>query len=219
MKKILVLFICLFSFPIISNAVSCTSSELSEATAFSSNVNIVYLIEMNGDSPTFSITLSNLTDDMAVIDKTTGKLHKGFKTTGSSLNIKTTSSGKYSFDIYSLKCKSKVATKAVTLPKYNPYYKDERCKGLEEYALCQRWSGYSGNKATFENDIKKILGQEKVEEEVEEVKVVKENKWYVNLTEILVNYWWAIVIIMILIIGIYYVIRSKRKKNEYNFKV
>ena len=28
----------------------------------------------------------------------------------------------------------------VTLPSYNPYYKDELCKGLENYTLCRRWA-------------------------------------------------------------------------------
>lgn len=218
MKKIIVLFICFFSFINICNAATCNNKEIGQVTAFTSNVNLVYLVNMKNNVPEFSITITNLTSDMAIIDKNTSKLYKGFSN-GGTLNIKTTTSGKYSFDIYSLKCKVNTGTKSITLPKYNPYYTDERCKGLEDYAICQRWSGYSANKATFEEEIKKLLETTKKEEEKEETKVVVKKTWYQNFEDIILNYWWAFALLLILLIGLFYIIRNNRKKNEYNFKV
>lgn len=218
MKKIILLIICLISFPCVCNAAACSNTEIGQISGFSSNVNIVYLVNMKNNVPEFSITITNLTSDMALIDKTTSKLYKDFKN-GGSLNIKTTTSGKYAFDIYSLKCKIKTGTKSITLPKYNPYYNDEKCKGLEDYSLCQRWSGYSANRTTFENDIKKIQEAKSKGEEKEETKVVIKKSWYSNFEDIILNYWWAFVIILIILIGLFYVIRNNRKKNEYNFKV
>ena len=218
MRKILFLIICLVSFPYICNAASCSNEEIGKISGFSSNVNIVYLVNMKNNVPEFSITITNLTSDMALIDKNTSKLYKDFKN-GDRFTITTKTSGKYAFDIYSLKCKVKTGTKSVTLPKYNPYYKDELCKGLEEYTQCQRWSGYTANRATFENDIKKLKEVQNKEEMKEETKIVVKKSLYKKVEDIILNYWWAISIVLILLIGLFYIIRNKRKKNEYNFKV
>lgn len=218
MKKVLLLIICLISFPCVCNAESCSNTEIGQISGFSSNVNIVYLVNIKNDVPEFSITITNLTSDMAVLDKITSKLYKGFKN-GGYLNIKTKNSGKYSFDIYSLKCKFKSGTKSITLPKYNLYYKDELCQGLEDYSQCQRWSGYSANRTTFENDIKKIKEIKAKEEVKEETKVVVKKSWYNQFEEIILKFWWAFAIILIILIGLFYIIRNNRKKNEYNFKV
>ena len=217
MKKILFMIICIMSFPYICNA-ACSNEEIGKISGFSSNVNIVYLVNMKNNVPEFSIYVTNLTSDMALLDKNTYKLHKGFKN-GGRFTITTKSDGKYAFDIYSLKCKVKTGTKSVTLPKYNPYYKDELCKGLEDYTQCQRWSGYTANRATFENDIKKIKEVKEKEEVKEETKVVVKKSLYKKVEDIILNYWWVMSIVLILLIGLFYIIRNNRKKNEYNFKV
>lgn len=218
MKKVLLLIICLFSFPYVCNAASCSNTEIGQLSGFTSNVNIVYLVDMKNDSPEFSITITNLTSDMVILDKVASKVYKGFKN-GDRLDIKTTISGKYAFDIYSLKCKKQIGTKSITLPKYNPYYKDELCNGLEDYSQCQRWSGYNANRTTFENDIKKIQEKKSKEKVKEETKVVVRKNWYDAFENIIIKFWWAFAIILILLIGLFYVIRNNRKKNEYNFKV
>ena len=152
MKKILIFIICLFVFPIISYGANCSNDKYTETSRLVNNVNITYEISINNNKPTFTIVLTNLTDDMGVVDLVTSKAHKNFKATGSELKITTSTSGRYSFDIYSLACKTKIGNKAVTLPTYNSYYNDELCKDLESYDLCKRWSSYKADRKTFENE-------------------------------------------------------------------
>ena len=218
MKKIVLFLVCLFIFPLVSYADSCESvTYINELT---NNVNINYSITLNGNNPVFTIYLTNLTSDMLIYDGVRGKTYKGFTNKNNRLVVRTNVSGKYTFDIFSLKCKSNIRTLSVDLPKYNKYYKDSRCKGFENYPLCQRWSEYQANNKTFENDINTLINNNKKNEQKnDENKIKKEEKWYKQLSWMFVKYWWAFLIIIVALIGLFYVIRAQHKKKEYNFKI
>lgn len=219
MKKIFAFIICLFIFPIVSNAATCTSSHSSEIKLLATNVNIIYEITMKDNTPIHTITLSNLTSDMVVIPSTGNVSYNKSKYKNGELTITLKQAGQYEFSIYSFACKEKIAVKTVNLPSYNAYYKDELCKGLEKYAQCQRWSGYKANRKTFESDIKKIKEDEAKLNQKEEEIVVPKDKWYEVLFDWFLDFWWLIVILLIGILGLYYYIINRRKKNEYDFKV
>ena len=216
MKKIIFILICLFAFPLSSFAVS----KCNDTFQFAYNVNTNYLINTTGENASFTILITNLTSDMILIDKQTSKVYNKFNATGSSLSINTTRSGSYSFEIYSKICKESMRKISVTLPTYNKYFSDERCKGYESYPLCQRWSGYSGDEKKFQSDLDKIKEAEKnkKDDSAEQVEKTKE-KWYEVISEVLITYWWALLLIITAIMGLVYVIRSRRKKNEFDFKL
>lgn len=218
MKKILLFLVCLFIFPLVSYADSCESETyISELT---NNVNITYSITLNGNTPVYTIFITNLTSDMLLYDGVKGKTYKGFTSKNNKLVVRTTTNGKYSFDIFSLRCKSNIRTISVDLPKYNKYYKDSRCKGFENYPLCQRWSEYQANDKTFENDINTLINNSKKQNKtVEETKTKEKEKWYKLLSGMFVKYWWAFLIIAVALMGLFYVIRAQHKKKEYNFKL
>lgn len=219
MKKIFIFIVCLFVFPIVTNAASaCNSLTMSNISSLANNVNVVYEVDTSSKTPIFTITLSNLTSDMIVFDKNLGKTYKGFANTGSEISIKTKTSGSYDFAIYSKQCKEQVATKSVSLPTYNIYYGDKLCNGLDECDVCQKWYGSNSDRKTFELGIQECKKNQKVVVE-EEKQVVQKQPWYEKVANIFLKYWWAIIILMIIITGAYYTIRAKQKKNEYNFKV
>lgn len=198
----------------------CTASEQAEISAFSANVTIDYEITMASDGPVFYITLTNLTEDMILIDKKNLKSYQNFKPTGSELTIRTTGSGDYDIDIYSKKCKSRITTKTVRLPRYNYFYDDPLCEGLSSYKQCQRWSGYNESRETFESDIQKIKSDlDKPAPEEEEVKPEVKTPWYEQLTDLFIKYWWVGIIAIVFVTFIIYMIRSKNKKDEYDFKL
>lgn len=219
MKKVLIILICIFAFPTFVMASTC--DKISKTPELVNNVNINYSILFKDNSPIFSIYITNLTSDMVVINNTESKVYRsGDFSSGNSLTIRTTKSGQYTFNIYSKTCKTNLRSISVYLPKYNRHYKDQRCKGFENYSLCQRWSEYQANDKTFDNDIKKLIADNNTKkEEVEEVKTKTKVKWYKLVSEWFVNYWWAFVILMLLIMAIFYVIRANQKKKEYNFKL
>ncbi len=212
MKKILFIFICLFSFPIISFA-DCDKTILGNYRKLATNVNVTY--EITG-TPEFVITMTNLHKNMIVYDG--NKIYTSANFPNGVFSYKTTKSGRYNYTIYVKSC-GEIGNKSITLPSYNAYYKDELCKGLENYSICQRWSGYTATRTKFESDIKKIKNQQNLDRKEEEPTTKLEKRWYEQITGIFVKYWWAIIILMLLIIGIYYTIRAKNKKNEFNFKV
>lgn len=219
MKRLGIFIICLFLFPLVTNAATCDSTAVSNISSLANNVNIVYEVDTSKNTPVFTITLSNLTADMIVFDQNASKTYKGFSNTGSELSIKANTGGSYSFIIYSKQCKEQIATKSVSLPTYNTYYGDKLCDGLEQCEVCQKWYGSNKDRKTFEQGIQECKKKKNVVVEEEEKKVVQDKTWYESLSDIFLKFWWAIIILMIVIIGIYYAIRAKQKKNEYNFKV
>lgn len=219
MKRLGIFLVCLFVFPLVTNAATCNSKTMSNISSLANNVNIVYEVDTSKKTPVFTITLSNLTTDMIVFDRNAAKTYKGFSNTGSELSIKTNTSGSYSFIIYSKQCKEQVATKSVSLPTYNVFYGDKLCDGLDTCDVCQKWYGSNKDRKAFEQGIQECKRKKNIVVEEEEKPVPQDKAWYESLADIFLKFWWAIIILMIVVIGIYYAIRAKQKKNEYNFKV
>lgn len=220
MKKIIIILICLFAFPIYGHAESfCDNKTDSEIKSIVSNVVIAYEINTNANNnPYFTIYLTNLGSDMFIIDTASGKSYKGFSATKSELIINTTDSGKHSFEIYSFKCKDKMGTKSVNLPVYNEYYLDELCEGLEAYKQCRKWSGYTASRNQFEEDIRQIKEKlKKIEESKQGTKT--EKVWFSKIVKVFLRIWWLIIIIILLCIGIYYAFKDKLKKKSFDFQV
>jgi len=219
MKKIFIFIICLFGFPMISNA-ACDYNRL---TSIINNVNIHYEYTIINNNPQFTITLTNLTNDLMVYDNQTKisycNLNRCKGRFTNELKITTNKSGSYRFDFYNLSCSGSLGHKTISLPKYNPYYKDELCEGLSNYKQCKRWSGYSADRKTFENDIKEIKEEIERNNKKDEEKIKEGKKWHEIFIEVLLDYWWLFVIFITIIIGLCYFIRLQRKKNEYDFDV
>ncbi len=220
MKKWLLFLICFLLFPATTKGANyCTSQASALARAFVSNVNIDYEISVVNNTPNFTITMTNLTDDMLVFDNVTSKTYKQFSKNGSELKITTNKNGQYRFTIYSIKCKENIGEKSVILPIYNAYYSDPLCNGLESYSPCQRWSGYQGSRQKFEADIADLKKQIAANKPLEDVEVDQKKSLYDQAVEIIVNYWWLFVVLFTLVGFVTYLIRKNSKKNEYNFKL
>lgn len=222
MKKVLILLICLFAFPLTSYAANkCTNDYYNEISAKARNVNIVYQLEgINKNVASFRITITNLNNDMVVRDSQTGQVYSSKNYSNGILVIKGAKSGAHVFSIYSKVCAAKTSTlttKSVSLPKYNPYYTDKNCTGLEQYSLCQKWSGYSKNKTEFNKEIKEIKEQKEIAEE--ENKKDNTTKEKFNLYKLLIKYWYILLLALIVAVCVYYLIAANRKKKEFDFKV
>lgn len=217
MKKIIICIVLLLICPMLVNA-ACTNADLSQRRALVNNVNVIYEYRMENNIPVFYITVNNLTSDMVLIDGNL-KVHKGFSDSGSELIIKTTNTGRYKLEIYSYKCKESMGVKALNLPKYNKYYSNELCVGLEKYPLCQKWSNYVATEEQFAKDIKKIQEDEKKKEEIKQEQNPKEKNFFDKALDLFMDFWWVPLVIVIVSAGIYYFVKNKQKKNEYDFKL
>ncbi len=228
MKKGLFLLIGLVIFPITSYAavqssfggtMFCTSQEQSEVMAFAANVTFSYETIVNDNSASYVITVSNLTDDMILVDSTGIKTYSNFKSSGSEIKIKTANTGQYSFDIWSKKCKTRITTKSISLPYFNAYYADPLCKGLEAYPICQKWSNYTATKEQFEKAVQELKKEINAPKDDDEDASEGKKAWYEEITTFFVKYWWALVLVLVLVGFIGYLINRKKKKNEYDFKL
>ncbi len=140
-KKLFWLLILLVPFSI--KAVNCDYQDLSRYQQLASNINFSYdYIEAN-NSVTFNITVSNMPNELYIIDTSTGNIFSKATTGLSETVLYGYQAGTtYRFDIipYDEYCYGKIILKNyVNLPTYNPYYLDSVCNGAESFNLCQKW--------------------------------------------------------------------------------
>ena len=227
MKKILLFCLCLFVFPITSNAIKfCTTEQELSEREYLDNVDVSYSISINNNIPSYTVTLKNLTSSMIINSDDTGVVRStAFKNGRYSFKIKNGKSMRIT--LYSKACKLTSSEdpfinsyKDIMVPSYNKYYTREECKDFQSNYICQKWSEYSGNEATFKNDIKKLKElQEKKNNNTPDETVKVKKKWYQVMREVVSKFWWAFTLLIFAIIGIYYIIWSKNKKNQFDFKV
>lgn len=227
MKKILLFCLCLLAFPITSNAIGFCSveQELAERD-YLNNVDVSYSVSINNNVPNYVVTLKNLTNSMIIKTDDTGIVKSSsFKNGRYSFKLK---QGKaVRITLYSKACKLSSSTepfissyKDIIVPSYNKYYSREECKDFQSNYICQKWSEYNGNEAKFKNDIKKLKDlQEKKNNNTPDENLKIKKKWYQVMREVVAKFWWAFTLLVFAIIGIYYAIWSKNKKNQFDFKV
>lgn len=216
MKKIslILIFIITFITSIQDYNAACTYTRISNLKKIAANVDITYTYKISDNKATFDITVANMTNDIYLYDSFSDK--KYIKT-GEFVINDFNDGTKYRFFIKSndKNCKDEVLlTKYITLPKYNPYYGDPICKGIESYELCQRWGAF--NIGSYKEYKSKI---EKYKASIAKNEVVQEKKKEMNIKEVILNFlleyyvYILLGVIAICLILIYYL----KKKDSFNF--
>ncbi len=215
MKKSL-LFLMFFLFPFVAKAYTlCDYTSYNEALKKAANVNTILTYQFIEEKPTFEITIYNVLEDQTIQDETSKKTYTYKQTNNGVLIISNiTTAGIYKFTIYSSKntCNlDALTTLYVEVPTYNKYYKDEACKGIESYKLCQRWSTVSISYEDFIKDIdeyKKSFDKEVIDEE--------EYQTFIEyLFEFYLKYYYFI-LPTIIVISVTIIIVLKKKENKFN---
>ena len=147
MRKVLSSLIFMISFfTFISNSeASCTYKRISDLKKIASNVNITYTYTIVDNKASFDIRFANLTNDIYLYDSFN---NKKYNVEGEVILKNYIDGVKYRFFINSndKDCKDEqLVTRYVTLPKYNIYYGDPICNGIEDYTLCQKWGSFNIN--------------------------------------------------------------------------
>ena len=175
MKKLSIYIIFLISFFTFSSntKASCTYSTTANLKKLATNVNVTYTYKIQDNKATFDIRFANLTNDIYLYDSLNDKK---YVVTGEIVLKDFQDGQKYRFFIKSNNndCKDEVlTTKYVTLPKYNTFYGNELCKGIEDYVLCQRWGAFNiSSYYDYQMQINKykasLIKEKKEEKEIEE---------------------------------------------------
>ena len=143
----------------------CDYNDFSRIKSLANNVSLSYDYIETNEGIMFSITISNMSKEIYIIDRYFGNTYH--YNDGNDIVINEFSAG-YSikFDIYTTNsdcANTFLSSQYINLPSYNYYYKDPLCSGLESHGLCQKWArlelDYEGFKIKI-NDYKRSLEKE-----------------------------------------------------------
>ena len=119
------------------------------------------------------------------------------------------------YDFYSKDCPSQVlASIRLNLPSYNSYYKDEVCKGVESYSLCQKWSSHN---LSYEKFLERVTNyKNSLISEPEPLPEPTVNE--LSITQIIINFLldYYVIILIVLILGLVGVYMLSKKDDVYS---
>lgn len=215
MKKILLALILLFPIAKVS-ALNCSYSDLAYLKKLASNINYTYKYNEYNGNVTFSVTLTNLQNNLYIVDKTKNTT---YSYTGSEITIDNYTSGQVvKYDIYtnSGDCTDQILYSiALTLPTYNPYYNDELCSTIPNYELCQKWSTHGLTYEKFQSSVSSYLNNLKIEEENKNKIENNEDDIWQPIIDFILKYYYIPLSVIIVGGGIAIYIINK-KSNIYN---
>ena len=213
MKKVLLLISLIMLFPVSAYAYSCDYNEQARLRRIASNVMTSYEYVENNDNVTFNVTLTNITNEIYILDTTTNKKYyyngsneitiNGY---GPNTNIR--------YLIYPTKndcMASFLTTKYVNTPYYNKFYKDELCKG-KTYSICNKWVKVSLTYDEFVKTINELDNKKNEEVDVIDQENEKDTIFDIITSFIFKNYLYIIAIGGTTIIIVEFI--KSRKKNK-----
>lgn len=213
MKKIILFFVLLL-IPIGVDAYYCDYDAYNRALKKASNVNIMSDYEIIEDVAVFNIKIYNLESNQYVIDEKNGIRYNYSEAIDGVLTIHNiTVPMVYKFGIYSHEnfCDTNaLATLYAEIPTYNKFYKDDACKGIENYKLCQKWSSINMTYDEFKKGVSEYKNSLiKEEEKIEEYKGI-----YEIIFDFYLKYYYLL-LPGIIVVGVISIIVIKKKENKF----
>ena len=156
------------------------------------------------------MTLVNLTSDIYFTDSVTNKTYKNKNGEYVLKNYQSGDTIIYNFYSNDADCLgTNLYTIRIVLPKYNQYYNNPICAGVEEYSLCQRWSSHN---LSYDKFLEKVnqYKNEKIEESEKNKKEVDNDSLFHYIIIFLTDYYYVILIILGGTISVIAYIRNKR---------
>ena len=140
MRNRIIFLLLLLLLPVAVNAYECNDNEIARLRKVASNVTASYDYQEANNNVTFSVTLTNLTNDVYIIDSVTGASY--YYNGNNEITINGYAAGtKIKYYIYPTKqncMESYLNVRYVNLPYYNQYYNSEVCINNTNQ-LCNKW--------------------------------------------------------------------------------
>ncbi len=176
--KYILITVIIFIVPGIAQVqADCSYERKAELSRIASNVQFSYDYEMNENgNPEFTVTISNLTNDIYIEDDMTGEFISGI----GERNISYPNGSSIQFKIYSndQNCYGdSILTQHINLPYYNYYSSSEECRNYPNFAYCQMWLNTNITTDAFNN----ALGNYKQDLQTQNNEAVDENTLWENL--------------------------------------
>lgn len=145
-KKIFYIVLTLICMSPFMVKADCDYQRLAELSKLASNVKVSYNYDSNAN---FTVTLTNLTDDIYVTDNF-GNTFNG----SGERQVSYGSGNTVTYQVFSndANCPGRqLGTKYITLPSFNPYYATDDCKNNPGFQYCQKWTSSVININTFDS--------------------------------------------------------------------
>lgn len=167
---------CLFFLPGVVEA-KCNYADKVRLQKLAGNVLFSYDYHENDYAVTFDVTVSNLTPDLYMVDVSTGKTYRFNNQDIVISGYRSGATIQFNFYAVDAECaneKEAVFTNYVTLPNFNPFYREQICEGINDYKLCQKWMKMDISYTEFyklvyqykQKQSSSVIEEEEVEEEV-----------------------------------------------------
>lgn len=217
------IIVALLFIPTKINAASiCNPGLLADYKSLAGNINITYSYKLEKGKPIFEVTISNLYNDMYVVDKLTKKTYDkaDFNSNNELIIGGYRENSKIRYEIYTrvAGCYGKLLTiRYVTFPNYNEFSTDEICVGAEEFSLCKRWGAVAVDYETFVKEVKKYK-----EKKAEKKPIIfeKEETFLEKMFAFVGEYYIYLVSFAIALVLLVAVLSRRRyKRNQFDFKV
>lgn len=200
--KYLLLTILLFFFITPKVNALCSKNNMLEVKEKANNITLETQFnknENNIDTGNFNITFKDLTQELYILNQTTGEKYYYNNTDNGTFTIYNLPTGNYVFKVHYEVCYSELMrTINYKLPKYNHYANDKLCEGLkDEIEICSRT--YQGNltKEEFEKKVKEYRNELGIKEPEE-----LPNTTFEKIINLLLKYYSYIIIGIIIIVAI-----------------
>lgn len=227
MKKIkyLILFSFLLFTPNIVKAYGCNASEFSRLQKLASNIATSYTYTESFDANNighaiFTVKINNLNNELYLQDFYTEQIY-GYS--NSEMVFYNQKPGKkITLTVYgnNEECVGRrINNLYISLPNYNPYYKDPICEGYEDYDLCQKWYKTDYSYDEFKKAMTDFIYKEEEKKSNDDDNNNPFELFY-KIFGFLAKYYLYIFIPIIAISAIMIIVlKKKNKKNEFNFKL
>lgn len=153
-KRYIILAIILLIFSTTKTYASCTQEELNEFKKIENEYKVTY--EFNSDTKDYIVTLHKpKSEPYTYLFDEKLNTNDNVRGTEESIIVSKVMPGEYVFKIYKYddNCDDTLKTIEIKLPKYNAYFGDPLCEGIEEFYLCQQFYDKYIDRATFESRI------------------------------------------------------------------
>ena len=200
-NKIILLMISLSLFMPSTIYADCTKEEIDNFKKIEDEYKVTY--EFDKDSKTYTVYLTNpntskYTFSGSIFDESNSvSLTEDKKT-----KIEKVKAGNYNVKILIANDTCEVVLKEISLelPKYNQYYNDPLCEGIEEFVLCQQTYNKDIDRETFISRVEAYKKSKKEKEEKENNSKNKEEKKDNEILKYVEENWFKIAIIVVFII-------------------
>ena len=219
MKKKILLIITLFMLDTKVFALTyggCDYSTISNLKSLVSNINISYNYRLENNNAYFQVTLNNITSEMYFYDVKNKKYYYYYNTNNGEITIGDYTgdgtTGVYKFYSARNECYGiSLGSKYYTLPRYNKYYGDKLCEGIQDYSLCQKWGGVNYTYDEFEDLIYKYKNKE-LQSEIDQENNIYKKGIFDKIIDFYIKNYYYLLGIVIIIFGITIIIKKRRDK-------